>query len=84
MRKVVWDKIKLGIRPSIKFMASMYIQSLYSQRAVYPKLAAIINTPKGVTERPTFINLSTSQLLNMLIRDFWVTTKDLGGNYNEP
>ena len=30
MRKVVWEKIKLGISPSIKFMATMYIQSLYS------------------------------------------------------
>ena len=78
MRKVVWDKIKFGMQPSIKFMASMYIQSLYSQRAFYPKLAAILNTPKNTPERPTFLNLSTSQLANMLLRDFWDATQHLG------
>jgi len=71
MRKGVWDKIKMGLKPTTKFMAQMYVQSWYSQRAFYPKLYAILNTPQGTPDRPTFTKLFTTQLLNMMLRDFW-------------
>ena len=71
MRVAAWSKIKMGLKPTSKFMAKMYMQSWYSQRAFYPKLDAILNTPVDAADRPTFSKLFTSQLLNMMLRDFW-------------
>ena len=59
MRVGAWRKIRLGLKPSNKFMASMYMQSWYTQRAFYPKLNAILNTPKDTDDRPTFTKLFT-------------------------
>ena len=78
MRVGAWNKIRMGLKPSSKFMAKMYLQSWYTQRAFYPKLHAILNTPSDAADRPTFSKLFTSQLLNMMLRDFWNQTKQLG------
>ena len=71
LRKVVWNKICMGLKPTSKFMGQMYMQSWFSQKAFYPKLFAILNTAQGTPDRPTFVKLFTSQLLNMMLRDFW-------------
>ena len=39
----VWKKLRLGIKPIIRFLCQMSIQSLYDQRNFYYKIARIFN-----------------------------------------
>ena len=77
LNKSVWNKVRLGLKPQNTFMCKMYIQSMCSMRAFFPKLNAIINPPKNKIDQPNFAKLFCSQLFNMMLRDFWVQTSHL-------
>ena len=80
LNKSVWNKIRLGLKPQNKFMCKMYIQSMCSMRAFFVKLDAIMNPAKNIKEQPSFAKLFTSQLFNMMLRDFWVQTSHLAAS----
>lgn len=55
-----WKKIRIGLKPTIKFMCEMSIQSLFDQRNFYLKLNQIFNSNESPDNRLTIPRLHFS------------------------
>ena len=65
-----WRKLRLGLKPTNRFMCEMSVQSLFDQRSFYKKLALIFSDQSSLT----FANLLTSGQVNQMLRDFHLQT----------
>lgn len=72
---MVWRKIRVGLKPSYKFMVEMSIQSLFDQRNFYQKLNMIFNgtgenqreDPKACLSVPALL---FSSQVNYMLKEF--------------
>ena len=74
-----WRKLRLGLKPTNRFMCEMSIQSLFDQRSFYQKLAMIFSDQGCLT----FANLLTSGQVNQMLRDFHLQTAQFNPNSSE-
>ena len=74
-----WRKLRLGLKPTNRFMCEMSIQSLFDQRNFYKKLSAIFSDQNNLT----FANLLTSGQVNQMLRDFHLQTAKFNPNASE-
>lgn len=61
-----WRKLRLGLKPTNRFMCEMSIQSLFDQRSFYKKLCKIMSGDRGLT----FAKVLTSAQINHMLREF--------------
>ena len=71
-----WKKIRVGIKPTIKFMCEMSIQSLFDQRNLYYKLYKIFDP----TDDLTICKLHASNQVNYMLKEFHLVTQTLNPN----
>ena len=71
-----WKKIRVGLKPTSRFMCEMSIQSLFDQRIFYTKFPSILD----VEDSLTLPRLHTSCQVNYMLKEFHHMTESLNPN----
>ncbi len=76
-----WSKIRLGLKPTIKFMVEMSIQSMFDRRNFYSKLCQIFDSQSNpIEEKLTITKVFTSCQINYMLKEFHLQTEYLNPN----
>lgn len=69
-----WKKIRVGLKPTIKFMVEMSIYCLFDQRNLFAKLCLVFN------QETTIAQVFTSCQVNYMLKEFHLQTEFLNPN----
>ena len=78
-----WRKIRLGLKPTNRFMCEMSVQSLFDQRNFYLKLAQVFSQSDDESCCLTFAQILTSGQVNHMLKEFHLMTASLNPNAAE-